>query len=261
MGFRHKFAYSFFDFAAYKEFLVQGLGKSILYIFLVTLIFSTLSNIKIIDKFSSELSRMETIFIHNAPNFELKNGTFSIDSNEPIYYKYDGLQLIIDTSGKTSKSVLDAYSDGIYINSNELILRQKYTTLQTLKFSNIPELNLTKMDIQNDISKSKIIFPVIILLFVPIIAFILNLISGFLIIGPLSLTISAVMGVKFKYSEVCILSFYAMTLPLLLESLLNISGIAVPEFYIVFYGVSLIYCGLAINKIKNIDKSTLNFMK
>ena len=153
MGFRHKFAYSFFDFAAYKEFLVQGLGKSILYIFLVTLIFSTLSNIKIIDKFSSELSSMETTFIHNAPNFELKNGTFSIDSNEPIYYKYDGLQLIVDTSGKTSKSVLDSYSDGIYINSKELIFRQKYTTLQTLNFSNFPEINLTKTDIQNDISR------------------------------------------------------------------------------------------------------------
>ena len=45
MGFGHKFAYSFFDFAAYKEFLVQGLGKSILYLFLVTLIFSTIANI------------------------------------------------------------------------------------------------------------------------------------------------------------------------------------------------------------------------
>jgi len=52
-----------------------------------------------------------------------------------------------------------------------------------------------------------------------------------------------------------------MTLPLLLESLISISGIAVPEFYVIFYVVSLVYCGLAINKIKNIDKSNLNLSK
>lgn len=261
MGFRQKFAYSFFDFAAYKEFLVQGLGKSILYIFLVTLIFSTISNINIIDKFNSELSSVETTFIHSAPNFELKNGTFSIDSDEPIYYKYDDQQLIVDTSGKTSKSVLDSYSNGIYINSNELILRQKYSTLQTLKFSDFSELNLTKITIQDTMSTLKIIFPVIILFLNPIIAFLLNLISGFLVIGPLTLSISAVMGIKLKYSKACALSLYAMTLPLLLESLINIAGIDMPEFYVIFYIVSLIYCGLAINKIKNIDKPNLNLSK
>ncbi|BCZ46584.1 hypothetical protein psyc5s11_26510 [Clostridium gelidum] len=261
MGFRHKFAYSFFDFAAYKEFLVQGLGKSILYMFLVTLIFSTISNINIIDKFNSELSNVETTFIHSAPNFELKNGTLSVGSDEPIYYKYDDQQLIVDTSGKTNKSILDSYSDGIYINSDELIMRQKYTTLQTLKFSNFPELNITKISIQDSMSALKIIFPVLLLFLNPIIAFLLNLISGFLIIGPLSLSISGVMGVKFKCSELCILSFYAMTLPLLLESLISISGIDVPEFYVIFYVLSLVYCGLAINKIKNIDKSNLNLSK
>ena len=40
---------------------------------------------------------METTFVHNSPNFELKNGIFSIDSDEPIYYKHDGEQLIVDT--------------------------------------------------------------------------------------------------------------------------------------------------------------------
>ena len=60
----------------------------------------------------------------------------------------------------------------------------------------------------------------------------MNLISGFLVLGPLSISISAVMGVELKYSKACVLSFYAMTLPLLLESLVDISGIALPDFYV-----------------------------
>ncbi|MCE5219737.1 MAG: DUF1189 domain-containing protein [Clostridium sp.] len=261
IGFMHKFAYSFFDFAAYKEFLVQGLGKSILYIFLVTLIFSTITNINTIGKFNSEVSSMQAIFIHSAPNFELKNGLLSVESDSPIYYKHNGEQLIVDTSGKTSKSILDPYSDAIYINSDEITIRQNYSTLQTLKFTDFTEFNLTNKTLQSALSILKTIFPIILLIFEPIFSFLLNLISGFLILGPLCLNISSIMGVKLKYSKTCTLSFYAMTLPLLLESLLNISEIDLPEFSVIFYIVALIYCGLAIKEIKNIDKSTLNFTK
>ena len=261
MRFGHKFAYSFFDFAAYKEFLVQGLGKSILYIFLVTLIFSTITNINIIDNFSSEISSIQATFIKSAPNIELKNGLLSVDSNEPIYYKHDGELLIVDTSGKTNKSILDSYSNGFYINSDEITIRQNYSTLQTLKFTDYSGLDLTNKTLQDSLAILKIIFPIILLVFSPIISFLMNLISVFVILGPISLNISSIMGVKMKYSKACTLSFYAMTLPLLLEALLDVSGIDLPGFYIIFYVVALIYCGLAINKIKNIDKSTLNFMK
>ena len=88
MGFGHKFAYSFFDFAAYKEFLVQGFGKSILYLFLVTLIFSTLANIGTINTLTSEVSNLQDNLTHNAPNFEFKNSLLTVDSDKPIYYKY-----------------------------------------------------------------------------------------------------------------------------------------------------------------------------
>jgi hypothetical protein len=260
MGFRHKFAYSFFDFAAYKEFLVQGLGKSILYIFLVTLIFSTITNLNTINKFISETSNIQTYFTKNAPKFELKNGLFTMDSTEPVYYKNDSQTLIVDTTGKTNKSIVESYSDAIYIDSNELIIKQNYKTIQVMKFSDIPELNLTNKIIQRMLELSKIIIPVILLIFNPIISFVANLISGFLILAPISLFMSSLMNVKLNYSKVCILNFYAMTLPLLLEALLNISGIALPEFYIVFYLITLIYCGLAIRELKNTDKSNLNIM-
>lgn len=261
MGFRHKFAYSFFNFAAYKKFLVQGLGKSILYIFLVTLIFSTITNINTIDNFNSDISNVEATFIHDASNFELKNGLLSVDSNEPIYYKHDGEVLIVDTSGKTSSSALDSYSNGVYMDSNILVIRQKYNTIQTINFTDFSEFIVTNKTIEDTLSMAKIIFPIILLILNPIISFLVNLISGFLILGPISLFISSFIGVKLNYSKACTLSFYAMTLPLLLESLLNISGIVFPEFFAVFYVVALIYCGLAIKELKNTDKSNLNLTK
>jgi hypothetical protein len=255
MGFMHKFAYSFFDFPAYKEFLVQGLGRSILYIFLVTLLFSTIANINTINTFISETSSIQSKFIQSAPEFELKDGLLTVDSKEPIFYKHNGEILIVDTSGKTNKSIADVYSNAIYINSNELILRLDYKTIQSFKLKDFSEFYITNQTIQHMLYLSKVIFPFILLIINPIISFILNLVSGFLIIAPLSLNIGSIMGVNLKYSKACILSFYAMTLPLLLEALLDISGITSNEFIILFYIIALIYCGLAINEIKKTDKS------
>lgn len=261
MGFRRKFAYSFFDFATYKDFLIQGLGKSIFYIFLVTLIFSTITNIKTISIFNSDLSNVQDKLAHNAPKFELKNGLLSIDSNQPIYYKYDGQMLIFDTTGTTSTSALDSYSDGIYVDSSSIVLRQNYSTLQTIKFTDFNELFLTNKITQDILAIMKIAVPVMLLAINPIISFFENLFSGFAIIGPLSMSIGSIMGVKLNYSKACTLSFYAMTLPLLLQALVEISGIHSSEFVVVFYIVALLYCGLAIKEIKNVDKSNLNFMK
>lgn len=260
MGFRHKFAYSFFNFPAYKEFLAQGFGKALLYIFLVTLIFSTVTNVNKISQFLSETSEMQTEFKNSAPEFELKNGLLAVNSAEPIYYRKDGFVLIVDTTGKTNKSIADTYADIVYIDSNEFILKQNYKTVQIFKFSDVPEINITNKTIQNVLALSKTFVPIILLIFNPIVSFIANLISGCIILAPISLTICSFMNVKLNYRKTCILSFYAMTMPLLLQTLLDISGIVINEFSMLFYLVSLVYCGLAIKEFKNKDKSNLNIL-
>gem|GEM_PF-1895189 len=260
MGFRHKFAYSFFNFPAYKEFLAQGFGKALLYIFLVTLIFTSITNVNEINHFMSETSDLQTEFNKYAPEFELKNGLLTVDSAEPIYYRKDGFVLIVDTTGKTNKSISDTYADVVYIDSNEFIVKQNYKTVQAIKFSDIPEMNITNKTIQKLLYYTKIFFPIILMVLNPIISFIFNLISGCLVLAPISLTISSFMNVKLNYRKTCIISFYAMTMPLLLQTLLDISGIVINEFSMLFYLISLVYCGLAIRELKNKDKSNLNIL-
>lgn len=315
MGFRHKFAYSFFDFSAYREFLIQGLGKSIFYIFLVSLIFSTITSIKEINVINSEISKVESNLIDNSPDFELKNGSLSVNSKETIYYKHDGeflfdflssasiyfntissdnsqatnlqdnltdnaasakpadsilsestdkpnyYMIIVDTTGKTNSSILDTYKDGIYIDSNNLYLKKNYKTIETMNFTECSWLTINKDLMLGMLYTFQFIVPLSLIIIKPILAFINNLILGFIVFGPFSLFIGSFMGVRLNYSKACTLGFYAMTLPLLLEALLNVSGIAMPEFSIIFYMITLLYCGLAINEIKKTDKSNLNFMR
>lgn len=299
MRFRHKFAYSFFDFSAYKEFLKQGLWRSILYIFLVTLIFSTIINISQITSINSEISNLEDTLIHNAPNFQLQDSSLSVDSNEILYYKHDGDFLfnfmlssalwydlinnpdqdsstisssdeddtnyyifIIDSKNKADSSILSKYKDGVYINSNSAVIRKGYATISQINFASLPGLNLDNSALIHCLDSFKFLFAIFLLTLQPIVLFIRNLLIGFIFIGPVSSFIGSLMGVKLTYSESATLSFYAMTLPLFLQILLDVAGIVLPMDNVLIYFsiLTLIYCGLAINKIKNTDKTNFNYM-
>ena len=315
MGFKHKFAYSFFNFEAYREFLIQGLRKSILYVFLVTLLFSTITNVKEINMIATEISLVQNVLVNNAPNFELKNGVLSVNSDETIYYKHEGdflfdlistfmgnintvnsldsdtlsiqdkrendpstfgtdgsiinvdsnqlnyYTFIIDTKGKTDKSILNSYKDAVFIDSSSIYLRKNYRTAGTINFSDFPNINIDNEGSGYYLSIIKTLTPMVLLVVTPINSFIINLILGLLIFGPLAISIGSFMGVKLKYSRACTLSFYAMSLPLLLEALIHVAGIIIPEFFLIFCIITLIYCSLAIREIKNIDKSKLNLMR
>ncbi|AJG99556.1 hypothetical protein LF65_02986 [Clostridium beijerinckii] len=315
MGFKDKFAYSFFNFEAYSEFLAQGLRKSILYVFLVTLLFSVITNVKEINMIASEISVVQNDLSNNAPNFEFKNGVLSVDSDETIYNKHEGdflfylissfignintvnsldsdaisiqdnlendsstfsiddsmlsvstdqsnyYTFIIDTKGKTDKNILNSYKNAVLLDSNNIYLRKDYRTVGTINFSDFSSININNENSGYYLSIIKILTPIVFFVVNPINSFITNLILGFLIFGPFAVSIGSFMGVKLKYSRACTLSFYAMSLPLLLEALIHVAGIIMPEFFLIFSIITLIYCSLAIREIKNSDKSELNFMK
>ncbi|MDO5518378.1 MAG: DUF1189 family protein, partial [Clostridium sp.] len=85
----------------------------------------------------------------------------------------------------------------------------------------------------------------------PILSFISNLCAGFIILGPLTIIISKNLNMNLSYKKACTISFYAMTMPLVIESLITVSGIYVPDYGFLFYAIALLYCSLALKNIKN----------
>lgn len=286
MTIRHKFAYSFYDFSAYKEFLNQGLGKAIIYIFIVTIIFSTLANIKITSVFNDNISRFEYKFNKEAPDFEYKDGKLTMDYDGPIHYKYTGNSemlsffindllingnLIIDTSGKTDISVLDSYMTGTYINSDTISIKSDNNEITTLALKDYLKINtidcsiitinkpftidcsiINKALVSDSFSVFKNIFDFTIFIVKPIIDFLSNLCAAFLVLASLTIIISKNLNMSLSYKNACTISLYAMTMPLLIESLSTVSGLFIPDYNIVFYVIALLYCLLAL---KNINKS------
>ena len=270
-GIVHKFAYSFFNFKAYKDFLSQGLLKALFYLFIVSTIFSTLGNISTLSTLNDDVTRLENKYVKEAPEFELKNGVLSIDSKEPVIYKYTGDSpilnilikdftlgdvLIADTNGTTDVSSLDEYNSGTYIHSTSIYSKKNGSIIASINFSENTSIALNKDLLTSYFSLLKVAFALSLLIVGPMLAFINNLAAIFIIIGPMTLIFSKNSKENLGYLKCCIISIYSITLPLVLESLATITNLYSSEFVFVFYIVAFLYSSLAVKNLgshKKID--------
>lgn len=268
-GFVHKFAYSIFNFKFYREFLSQGLFKAILYLFIISAVFSTLGNISILNIFNDDITRLENKYVKESPEFELKNGVLSIDSEEPVIYKYDGDSpilntlikdftigdvLISDTSGNSDVSILDDYNNGTYIDSKSIYAKKNGEIIASIDFSQNNSLIINKETLRGYFPLLKKSFNAALLLVTPIVEFIDNLLSIFLIIGPMILILSKNLNQKISYRDSSVIGIYAMTLPIILESLATITNIRSDVFVFIFYIITLFYGIFAIKSIQTTKK-------
>ncbi|MGN0143599.1 MAG: DUF1189 domain-containing protein [Clostridium sp.] len=268
-NFIHNFAYSIFNFKSYREFLSQGLFKAILYLFIVSAVFSTLGNISILNTFNDDITRLENKYIQESPEFELKNGVLTIDSEEPVIYKYTGDSpilsifikdfligdvLISDTSGNSDVSILNDYTNGTYIDSKSIYAKKNGEIIANIDFSQNNSLTLNKESLTGYFQLFKNTFDIVLLIVNPIVKFLDNLISVFVIIGPMTLILSRNLKQKLSYRESSIIGIYAMTLPIILNSLMTVLDIYISEFAFIFYMLTLFYSIFAIRGINSTKK-------
>lgn len=281
MNITHKFAYSLSNFSAYKEFIVQGLRKAIFYMFLVTLVFSTLGNIRIVSDFNDDMARVESKFNKESPDFEYKDGKLTMDYDGPLHYRYDGdsslvslfintllinNNLIVDTSGKTNSSVLDSYDKGIFLDSDSITIKNTNNYIETKKLEDLfnnPLINSDNVTIDKSwVSSSFTIlnnfFDSIIFIVSLIISFLSNLFLVFFFLGPLTIILSKNLNVNLTFKSACTIGFYAISMPLLLKSLLVVAGIYNQQYSIIFYIIGFIYCYLALKSIKESSNTKIN---
>lgn len=252
-----KFAYSFFNFDAYKDFIKEGLGKSILYIFIVSLIFSTFANLTLTNLITNATTEIQEVISKRIPDFYIKDGKFQLDSNEPVIYESgNDMTYILDTSGKSTVSSLDKYESAFLIDSNNITFKYGTSTIDFLPMSIFPDL--TKEALLSEISLTTDIYVILIFLLGPILSFIGKLLSVFIIIGPITYLINRIFNTKLDYLKSCTIGFYAITLPMLIKTLLNIAGINLLGFSLVYYTTAFLYSGFALSNIRNSEKPNIN---
>lgn len=254
MTFFQKFYKSLYSFKTYNYFLTENLGKGILYLLILVLFTTTLTSIALFFKVNNFKHQLDDMISTELGDFSITNGILTINKEMPINYSNTDIGInqliIIDTEDLTDISVLNDADEGFILFSDRFYVKSDSTPMiQEILYSEIFTSDINSANLIDFISPFITLIVVIMIIFSPIVSFIGKILSLFIVMGVGGLIISSILKVKLSYSKLCTLGSYALTLPILLNTVYNLIDISIPGFFIIYYGIGLLYLFFGIKSI------------
>ncbi len=252
-----KFAYSLYNFKAYKYFIKEKFLKSLLYILIVNIVFSFFVSIKLASSLNMVSTEFKNVLNSDVPNFYIKDGSFHVDSDEPFIYKdiSANLTFVLDNSPQ-SQNTLSKYDNVLLVNNDKLTLKIANTKIQEISFKESPDI--TKDDFCSLIDLEISFFIICIFFIVPILFIFWHLFSAFIILGPSVYLLGKSINLDITYKEASLVAVYSLSFPIILTSLLFLIEQLFSGFFILYYALAFIYCNMAMNSIKESKNTHIN---
>jgi Protein of unknown function (DUF1189) len=235
------------DIALYRH---QGIGKTILYVFFLTLlsvlptIFYTgagiVSGFNAIDKtIDSEL-----------PDFEIADGQLHTDEKVPVTINKENFTIIVDSTGTIDPAVLTEGSNMIALLANEVYILAEGQE-QRYPYSMLSNGTISKNDLSGFLDSAESLMPIII----PLIGIVIYIFAAgirFIEISLLALAgllIKKALSKKLEYRHLWRMSAYSITLPTIFFAIMSALQTTVQNGAIINWLVSLIILLLAIKEV------------
>lgn len=259
MGFLSKIKNSIINPKAYVQFLKESGGRAVLYLFLITLILGCIGRIRTVYDFNNILNKAKDSLNKEVRDFTFEDGKLTVEGEMPIIIKEaDGSVFIIDTSGKTNESILDKYEKAIFITDTKMVNKENSLQKRVTDFSSI-KFSLNKEKASKFIHKAKLLNSFIILF--GTLWFFLKQFIFALFTTLLALIVNAFVKARVNFGEVYKLTLYALTVPIILNTVLDasgINGISIWATWGIYWVVALIYLGLGFKAIRDSEQEKLD---
>ncbi len=245
------FIYSITSFDNYKLFLRESTGKAIGYLVLLSLLIS----IAIFAPFFSianEVANAAPNFIDEViPDFNLVDGQLEVYGDMPIVMDSSDLPVVIDTTPGAEDRLLYQYDSIILITQDKMILKN-YTERQEYPHSAYTGLELTKDSLIEALPIIKT-YMTVAFIFIGILVYIFVLIVKFItvfIASIIGLIVNSSLKTNLSYKSIFKISLFAMTLPLIVCTILDVLPVNIPFMPVLFYAGTGVYIYGAIRSIK-----------
>ncbi|WP_409251375.1 DUF1189 domain-containing protein [Bacillus sp. SCS-153A] len=243
----YKSLYSPKDIAAYR---FQGIGKTILYIFLLVLV-SIVPAAYHLTTFTNQAIRegMETVE-NELPPFAIKNGTLNTQSEEPIKIEKERLTIVLDSSGSVQPTELGSEIHAVGLLEDQFAIVTA-GEVQTFPYSLFDGLDADNGDIVSFLSSLDslkgiilTVFIVILYLFSAGITFIK--VSLFAILG---LLFASVLNRKLPYRQSWRITAYSITLSTIFFTIMEMLNTFIPASFFLDWVVIALVLYLSIKEI------------
>ncbi|WP_312473645.1 DUF1189 domain-containing protein [Neobacillus sp.] len=231
-------------------FRFQGIGKTILFVFFLTLISILPSIIFFSTALSTGINSARTIISDELPAFSIKNGQLTADTKVPVTSNQDDLTIILDPTGAVSNTDVENEGNAFALLKDEFVLASGGRS-NTYPYSMLQGLNFSKEDLLKFIDimgeNQGIIIPII-----SVLLFLFSSAASFIevsVLALIGLALKNLLGRKLTYRQLWRMAAYSETLPTLFFTIMAAIKTTVPNSFMINWLVVIIVLYLAINEI------------
>ncbi|NRD80771.1 DUF1189 domain-containing protein [Bacillus sp. BRMEA1] len=243
----YKSIYSPKDIAIFR---FQGIGKTILYVFFLTLISVLPSIIFFSQTLTSGLDSATSFIKDETPAFTIKNGQLSADTKVPITINKDHYTFILDPTGAVSVREVENEDNAIALLKDQFVVSSGDHT-ETYQYGMMQGMNITKKDLLHFIDSISSMRGIII----PVISVIIYLISS--AANFIEISVLALIGLLLKkltarnlnYRQLWRMATYSETLPTVFFAIMSLLKTSVPNSFLINWFVVIIVLLLAIKEV------------
>ncbi|OIJ22168.1 hypothetical protein BKP45_05700 [Anaerobacillus alkalidiazotrophicus] len=238
------------------KFRNQGIGKTILYVFVLMLISVSVSAIQLGTGISNTVNNFQVALKTDIPDFELKNSVLTSELEEPLFITIDGEQFIFDTTGSlTIRDIEQNYTHVLALLETEAVFITEGIT-ESFRYREFGNLNFTKEQVEEITSSVINLLPLIIAVVVLILYFFLTAMKfiGVFFLSFIALLIRKKLDLILPYKKVWILSAYAVTLPTIFFAITDALYIFIPFSFTLYWVVAIIMIYLIFKEISTIHE-------
>lgn len=249
----YKSIYSPKDIAVFR---FQGIGKTILYVFFLTLISVLPSVIYLSTTLATGINSARTVIRDELPSFSIKDGQLTANTNVPIKISKDHFTIILDPTGAISENDVRDEGNAFALLKDKFVFASGGQT-DTSAYALMQGIDITKNDLLKFINSINDVKGIIL----PVISFVLYLFasaSSFIeitVLALIGLALKNLTGRKLKYSQLWRMAAYSETLPTVFFTIMAAVKTSVPNSFIINWFVAIIVLYLAINEIPKPKKA------
>jgi hypothetical protein len=232
------------------KFRFQGIGKTILFVFLLTLLSILPTTFKFASVINNGLELTKDALKEDVPPFIIKDGKLTSESKTPYIFEDKGIKIIIDGTGSVDQSNIDQSETVLALLENEFVFMAGGQA-QVSNYSMFPEMNLTNQDIVEflqSLEGLKYIFLPIMILIIYIFSSGIKFIEVS-ILALFGLLVKNLLKKNVTYRHTWRIAAYSVTLPTVFFTVMALLQTQVPNGFIINWFVSIMVLTLAIKEI------------
>jgi Protein of unknown function (DUF1189) len=243
----YKSTYSPKDIASFR---FQGIGKTILYVFLLTLLSILPAIYYLSTMLTAGIEDTKSVMNNELPPFTIDNGSLSAETDVPLTIDKGDFTIMIDPTGVITTEDVEDANNAIALLKNEIAVAAG-GRIDTYSYSMLEGLTLSKedfIDIVDTIDGMKgIIIPVM-----SLIMFLFSSAVNFIEVSILAwfgLLLKGLAGKNISYRHLWRMAAYSVTLPTLFFTIMSALNTPVPNSFIINWFVEIIILYLALKEI------------